>query len=111
MIKRILVPTDFSECAENAIRYAARLAKDINATDVILLNAYRLPVTYGEMTIAAIADDLVEEQEKEVEIEFVNQINKLPELKAVPHYYIHKNALIEDAVSVMADELSIDLIV
>ncbi|MEQ8242285.1 universal stress protein [Fulvivirga sp.] len=111
MIKRILVPTDFSECAENAIRYAARLAKDINATDLILLNAYKLPVTYGEMTISAIAEDLIEEQEHEVELEFTNQINKLPELKEVPHYYVHKNALIEDAVATMADELSIDLIV
>lgn len=111
MIKRILVPTDFSECSENAIRYAAHFAKDINASEIILLHAYKMPVTYGEMTIAAIADDLIAEQEQEVELDFVNQVNRLPELQKVPHSFIHKNALIDDAIPVLAEELSIDLII
>jgi nucleotide-binding universal stress UspA family protein len=111
MIKRILVPTDFSECAENAIRYAALFAKDINAAEVILLHAYKLPATYGEMAISVIAEDLIVEQEHEAEMEFVNQIQKLPELKYVPHTFIHKNALIDDAIPVIADDMSIDLII
>jgi nucleotide-binding universal stress UspA family protein len=36
-MKKILVPTDFSDCAEKALRYAAYLAKKMNA-EIILLH-------------------------------------------------------------------------
>ena len=40
-MKNILVPTDFSENAENALYYAIDLAKRENAK-IILLNAYQI---------------------------------------------------------------------
>ena len=44
MIKKILVPTDFSEQAENALRVAADLAKKHNAS-INLLHMVDLPMT------------------------------------------------------------------
>lgn len=41
-MKTILVPTDFSEAANNAAEYAVNLAKEINA-EVILMHAYHVP--------------------------------------------------------------------
>lgn len=43
-MKKILVPTDFSKAAFNALEYAVNLAKKLN-TEVILLNAYAVPNT------------------------------------------------------------------
>lgn len=40
-MQSILVPTDFSENAYNAARYAIALAADIKATEIILYNAYQ----------------------------------------------------------------------
>lgn len=41
-MKSILVPTDFSECADNAAHYAVQLAKVLKA-DVTLCNAFLVP--------------------------------------------------------------------
>jgi nucleotide-binding universal stress UspA family protein len=41
-MKKILVPTDFSKAAFNALEYAVNLAQKLNA-EVILLNAYAVP--------------------------------------------------------------------
>jgi len=40
-MQSILVPTDFSENAYNAARYAIALAADIKATEIVLYNAYQ----------------------------------------------------------------------
>lgn len=50
-MKTILVPTDFSEVAENAALYAAQIAKKNNAR-IILLNAYHIPFVPSEVPVA-----------------------------------------------------------
>lgn len=47
-MKTILVPTDFSDVANNATLFAFKLAKKSNAR-VILLHTYNLPFTSGQM--------------------------------------------------------------
>src|SRR6218665_2451525 len=49
-MKTILVPTDFSDAARNAIDYAAHLAKAVHAK-LILFHAYHLPVVVTETPI------------------------------------------------------------
>lgn len=44
-MKTILVPTDFSDTAKNAADYAVALAGEIDATKIILYNAYQAPVS------------------------------------------------------------------
>jgi nucleotide-binding universal stress UspA family protein len=43
MITKILVPTDFSSCAKNAVKYAAQLAKKLKA-ELTLYHVYTIPV-------------------------------------------------------------------
>lgn len=42
MIKSILVPTDFSDCADNALRYAVGMAKKLKAR-IVLLHSFEMP--------------------------------------------------------------------
>ena len=41
-MKRILIPTDFSEQAENALKVAAQMAKK-NGSEIYVLNSLELP--------------------------------------------------------------------
>jgi nucleotide-binding universal stress UspA family protein len=41
-MKRILVPTDFSECADNALEFAVHLAKK-NKAEILLVNVFEYP--------------------------------------------------------------------
>lgn len=43
MITKLICPTDFSEAANNATEYAAKLAREINA-ELLLLNIYQVPI-------------------------------------------------------------------
>ena len=53
MIKHILIPTDFSECALNALEYALKFAKQINPqAEITILNAYTVPLAYADFNIA-----------------------------------------------------------
>src|SRR5690242_13124754 len=46
-MKKFLVPTDFSETAKNAARYAVQLARDVKNASVVLYNVFD-GVTTGE---------------------------------------------------------------
>lgn len=49
-MKTILVPTDFSEIARNAVDYAIEIAR-LGKAKLILFNSYRLPVITAETTL------------------------------------------------------------
>ena len=44
-MKKIIVPTDFSECAENEIRVAAQIAKKQKDSEIHLVHFYERPVS------------------------------------------------------------------
>jgi nucleotide-binding universal stress UspA family protein len=67
-MKNILVPTDFSENAENALYYAIDLAKRENAK-IILLNAYQINYKNPEVPL-----DFVLEEAKQVNNESINKL-------------------------------------
>ncbi len=50
-MKKILVATDFSSSALNAVNYAADMALAINA-EIILFHIYQMPLNYSELTVA-----------------------------------------------------------
>lgn len=52
-MKTIIVPTDFSPVAMNALNYAIDMATGIDA-DILLLNTYQAPVTYSEAPISPV---------------------------------------------------------
>lgn len=55
-MKTILVPTDFSDAANNAAEYAVQLAKAIKAK-VILFHVYHVPVPATEVPIVVLSPD------------------------------------------------------
>ena len=63
-MKLIIVPTDFSPLADNAMKYAIDLAEAINAK-IMLLNAYQIPISYTEVPLATFSLDQIQQLSKE----------------------------------------------
>lgn len=70
-MKTIIVPTDFSPVAHNAMNYAMDMALAINA-DLLLLNVYTIPISYTEVPIVVVS---IEELKK-------SSLSQLEELQA-----------------------------
>lgn len=60
-MKKILVPTDFSDASRNASVYAAQLAKDFNAV-ITLFHVYHFPTVVSEVPIMIVTPEELEEQ-------------------------------------------------
>ncbi|MBS1758629.1 MAG: universal stress protein [Bacteroidetes bacterium] len=66
-MKTIIVPTDFSPIAVNAMNYAIDMAKSINAS-LLLLHVYQVPVTYTDIPVVMISvDDIRKGAEEKLE--------------------------------------------
>lgn len=63
-MKTILVPTDYSEVAANALRYAVELAKFCRAK-IVLMHAYRVPVPTSEFPILMVTPQDLEKENLE----------------------------------------------
>lgn len=72
-MKTIIVPTDFSPVAANAMNYAVDMALSIDAS-IVLLHVYQVPVIYSDTPVMPIETVSVEEMER-------NTNQKLNELK------------------------------
>lgn len=62
-MKTILVPTDFSEVARNAVGYAAEIGKRAKAK-IILLHVYQIPVVPAEVPVILSADEIKKDSMK-----------------------------------------------
>ncbi|MGH2552236.1 MAG: universal stress protein, partial [Chitinophagaceae bacterium] len=69
-MKTIIIPTDYSPVATNAMQYGIDMAKAINAS-ILLLHVYNVPVSYTDVPVMLVS---VEEMKKNAEM-------KLAELK------------------------------
>jgi nucleotide-binding universal stress UspA family protein len=66
-MKTIIVPTDFSPIATNAMNFAADMAMGINAS-VLLLHVYQVPVSVSEVPVVLMsADDLKKSSDEKLE--------------------------------------------
>jgi len=67
-MKTIIVPTDFSPIATNAMNFAADMAININAS-ITLLHVYQVPVSMTEVPVVLVsADELRKSSEEKLEI-------------------------------------------
>ena len=55
-MKTIIVPTDFSPAAENAMKFAADMAVNINAS-VLLFHVYEIPVSMTDVPVVMVSAD------------------------------------------------------
>jgi nucleotide-binding universal stress UspA family protein len=108
-MKTILVPTDFSKNAENALHFAIALAKQQHAT-LILLHAYQMPVAVSPVPFNLLI--LEKEEAKQ------DATNKLRTLSAqidhaggVSYEYLLEEGDAIDIISNTVKEKNVDLIV
>lgn len=64
-MKKILVTTDFSEVANNAVHYAADMALAINA-DLFVLHVVQTPIGYSDLPIAVSLEDMMRTAENDM---------------------------------------------
>ena len=79
-MRKLLVPTDFSECAENALDYALFLAKKMNA-EITLLSAYHIPASGSATIVVNIQEDMRKETKQELEELKNKTLERYPKLK------------------------------
>lgn len=72
-MKKIIVPTDFSPVALNALNYAADMAIEINA-ELLLVNIYNIPVSYTEVPVVMVS---VEEMKKNSEAQLIELMENI----------------------------------
>jgi nucleotide-binding universal stress UspA family protein len=66
-MKTIIIPTDFSPAASNAVNYGVDMALAIDAR-VHLLHIYNIPIAYGDVPVALISvDEMKEAAEDNIE--------------------------------------------
>jgi nucleotide-binding universal stress UspA family protein len=108
-MKTILVPTDYSDVAGNALQYAVELAKFSNAK-LILLHAYQVPVPTGEVPIMLITPQELEksnqERIKKLEKEITVQVSGKSEVESV----VRVGFTVEEIMDVVKEKKA-DLIV
>lgn len=63
-MRRVLIPTDFSENAMNAVRYAFELFRHDPDTEYVLLNAYDIPRSGSTTMLVSITDILKKDSEE-----------------------------------------------
>jgi nucleotide-binding universal stress UspA family protein len=82
MMKRILVPLDGSPLAERALAVAARLARSVDGT-LILVQALTLPVEYGSPFMPQVVPLSVPERDSQAQAYLTRQAG-LPKLSGLP---------------------------
>lgn len=108
--KKILVPVDFSKCSKNALKYAILIGKRLPA-DLLLMHAFSVPVTHGEMGAISIINTLVTGIEEDIESDFSRLIDEVPELAEVKYETVIKHGSVVDAFVAKSREFQPDLVV
>lgn len=79
-MKTLIVPTDFSPAAENAMHYAAQLARQIEA-EVLLTHIYQIPVSMNDMPVILVsAEELKRNADESLGRSVLDLANAYPEL-------------------------------
>ena len=108
-MKTILIPTDFSAIAKNAMHYGAEMALAHKAK-MILFHVYQLPIVMGEIPVAIPSME-------EIEAEGMDALEKLK--KHLQNKYSEdlkiecqiKTGFVTDSICEIAEEIKADLIV
>ncbi len=75
-MKLIIVPTDFSALADNALKYAMDLASVMNGS-LMILNVYQLPISFSEVPMVTITVEELKKISEEKLAETKKQIERI----------------------------------
>src|SRR5687767_1360079 len=108
-MKTILVPTDFSEASQNALDYAAEIAKPLKAK-LILFHAYHLPIVSGQMPVNLPSEVEIEKETMDI----LRRMGQALHKKHGPKIHVaivSKLGLAVDLINELVKANNIDLIV
>ena len=108
-MKNIIVATDFSTVALNAVHYANKLAKDITA-DLILLNAYQIPISYTEVPLVSISLDEIRKNSEDALDELKNNLLKQKDVNITIHCFSFLGNVV-DGIKEISKEFDAGLII
>ena len=109
-IENILVPTDFSTCAKNALVNAIHLA-EIAEARIILMSAFHVPVPHARVGSTAIVHALAHEVEENVKEDFRTLEESLPQLDDIKYKCVIRHGFAVDEILEAVVEYDIDLVV
>ena len=109
VMKTILVPTDFSKNASQALNYAIELAKHQNAK-LILLNAYHVDFANSYVPVNLIENEL-KETEKKADAHLKTFLTKIQHAGNIKCECISTQDLAVDAILTAIKDHSVDLVV
>ena len=108
-IRRILVPTDFSETSERALDYAIELAEKMNAS-VTVMHAYEIPIVgFPDGALVATAD--VASRIADVSRAALEATAKKRAGRVVKLDTLLRDGVAYEEIRTVADEIDADLIV
>lgn len=113
-MKTILVPTDFSVCAHNALKYAIGLAQEISA-EIALLYVYSINIIDPHMP-ADYIDQMAADKIKAADEALKNEIDKVlrdtePDKKSIKITPYKDMGFIHDSIIDKSEELKVDYII
>lgn len=106
-MRKILVPTDFSECANNALDYAIFLSKKMDA-EIVLLSAYHIPSSGAATIVMNIQEDLRKETQEELDelIKLKTKNNSGLKISSIVDFNIPSNSIVR-----MVNKYEFDMVV
>jgi len=108
--KKILVPIDFSDCSINALKNAINIAKKMDR-ELLLINAFLVPVTHVEFGGATMMGEIAHEMERNIEMQFRRLAKETPELKSVDYEYTMGHGSASDLVYAALEDHDILMVV
>lgn len=113
-MRKILIPTDFSENAMNAIKYAIDLFK-YDISEFIIMHAYQDEVyadesLINEKTLDTVSENVRKESEKELEI-ILKTIHTISPNPRHTYNVISANNILIDEVDKIVEKNNIDIII
>lgn len=108
-MKTILVPTDYSQAANNALYYAIELAK-LNKSKIILFHAYHVPMPTGEVPVMLVHPDELEKENLDRIKKLEREITKKTSNEIKVECFVRAGFVPDEIVSVVKEK-NISLIV
>jgi nucleotide-binding universal stress UspA family protein len=108
-MKTILVPTDFSDVASNALKYAIELAK-FRPAKIILLHIYQIPIPTGEVPIMMITPQELESENMKRIKNLEKQVINKSKGKIAIESFVKSGFTVEEIISTIKEK-NVDLVI
>lgn len=110
-LRHILVPTDFSEAANNSLQYAIELAGRMEGARLLLLHSFHVPVTTVETTYVADQAILLEQTEQRARQEMEALKENYLQPSGIPYASRIEVGPTMESINKLIEEEGIDLVV